>query len=139
MIIFVIAIFRGEKEITRIDKASLVVALLGTALWVITTNPVWSVIILSCVDVVGYIPTIRKAHKKPHEEAVSVYAFSALAFGLSLLAISSINITTFLYPASLAVSNFLCVTIILIRRRTVDRTKTNGKFKQKARRRQIRK
>ncbi len=129
MVIFVIALFKGEKEITNIDKASLVVALFGIALWVITTNPVWGVIILSGVDVVGYIPTIRKAYKRPHEEAISVYAFSAVAFGISLFALQAINVTTFLYPFSLAISNTVCVSIILIRREVLDKKPRKAKSK----------
>ncbi len=116
MIIFVIALFRGEKEITNLDKASLVVALFGIALWVITTSPVWSVIIVTGVDVVGFIPTFRKAYRKPKEEAVSVFALSSIAFFISLFALGSLNITTFLYPASLTVSNAIFVMMVMSRR-----------------------
>jgi uncharacterized protein with PQ loop repeat len=114
--IFVIAIFRGEKEITRVDKASLLLALFGIALWAITTNPLWSVVIATGVDVVGFVPTFRKSYKKPNEEAVAVYALSAIAFGISLFALQSISITTVLYPASLVVTNAVFVAIVMMRR-----------------------
>jgi hypothetical protein len=44
-VIFGISLFKGEKEITRLDKTSLIVALLGMGLWVVTTDPIWSVLI----------------------------------------------------------------------------------------------
>ena len=116
MIIFVIALFRGEKEITKLDKASLIVALFGIGLWVITTSPVWSVIILTGVDIVGFVPTFRKAYKRPKEEAVSVFALSSIAFGVSLFAIGMLNITTVLYPASLTLSNAVFVIMVMGRR-----------------------
>jgi uncharacterized protein with PQ loop repeat len=115
-IIFVIAIFRGEKEITRLDKASLLLALLGIALWAITTDPLWSVIIATGVDVVGFVPTVRKSYKKPNEEAVTEFALSAISFGISLFALQSVNMTTVLYPASLVVTNTVFVAMVMIRR-----------------------
>jgi len=116
LIIFVIAIFRGEKEITRLDKASLLFALSGIALWAITTDPLWSVIIATGVDVVGFVPTARKSYKKPNEEAVTIYMLNGMAFGISLFALQSVNLTTFLYPASLVVTNAVFVTMVMMRR-----------------------
>jgi hypothetical protein len=124
MIIFVIALFRGEKEITNLDKASLIVALFGIGLWIITTSPVWSVIILTGVDVVGFIPTFRKAYKKPKEEAITVFALSSIAFGISLFALGALNITTFLYPASLTISNGVFVIMVMNRR---SKSKSKGR------------
>ena len=129
LIIFVIAIFRGEKEITKIDTASLIFALVGIGVWIITTNPLWSVIIVSIVDAVGYIPTVRKAYKKPHEESVTVYALSGVAFGLSLFALASVSLTTVLYPSVLVVVNLVFVSTVLQRRRAL------AKFSKRKRRR----
>lgn len=114
--VFVVSIFRGEKEITRLDKASLLLALFGIALWAITTDPLWSVIIVTGVDVVGFVPTARKSYKRPNEEAVSVYVLAGISFFISLFALQSVNMTTFLYPASLVVTNTVFVTMVMIRR-----------------------
>ncbi len=111
--VFAFALFEGEKEITNLDKTSLIVAIFGIALWIITTNPVYSVIILTGVDVVGFIPTFRKSYKKPQEEAASLYAFGAISFGMSIFALQTINITTALYPASVVFTNTLFVITVL--------------------------
>lgn len=115
-VIFGISLFKGEKEITRLDKTSLIVALLGMGLWVVTTDPIWSVLIATGVDVVGFLPTFRKAYKRPEEESITVYTFGAMSFAISLFALQAVNITTFLYPASIVISNAIFVTMVICRR-----------------------
>ena len=131
MIIFVISIFRGEKEITTVDKASLIFAFLGMGLWIITSNPLWSVIIASAVDAVGYIPTIRKAYKRPYEESVTLYIFSGASLVVALFALQSLNLTTLLYPVSYIIVVSLFVGTVLIRRLSIPRS---GRRKPKSRR-----
>ena len=115
--VFVIAIFKGEKEITLLDKGCLVLALFGISLWFITSDPLWSVILLSGVDVIGYIPTMRKSYKKPHEESLTVFALSATSSVISLFALGSLSITTVLYPISIIVINTILVTLVILRRK----------------------
>ncbi len=120
VVIFVIALFVGEKHITRVDEASLVAAFAGIVLWTITADPLWSVVLLTCVDVLGLVPTLRKAYAKPNEEAVSVFAFSAVSFGISLFALQSVSIITALYPATIAVGAAFLVVMVLARRRALS-------------------
>lgn len=115
--IFIMALFVGEKQITKVDKASLVAAFAGIVLWAATANPLSSVVLLTCVDVLGFIPTLRKAYARPNEESVSVFAFSAVSFGISLLALQSLSLTTALYPATIMVGATAFVVMVLVRRR----------------------
>ncbi|MGA2664051.1 MAG: hypothetical protein ABSF83_03820 [Nitrososphaerales archaeon] len=116
-IIFGIALFKGEKEITLSDKACLLAALLGIAVWVITTDPLWSVIVLTVVDMVGFIPTYRKAYKRPAEESVTMFILTCTSYFISLFALQTVNLVTFLYPASLVVTDAIFVLLVLYRRR----------------------
>ncbi|OGS55624.1 MAG: hypothetical protein A3J79_05390, partial [Elusimicrobia bacterium RIFOXYB2_FULL_62_6] len=79
--------YRGEKNITRGDWITLAVALSAVPLWVVTKTPVWSVIIVCFIDTVGYLPTIRKARNKPHEESASSYFIASLCALFALFAI----------------------------------------------------
>ncbi|MGD0637748.1 MAG: hypothetical protein ABSA72_06890 [Nitrososphaerales archaeon] len=117
-IIFGIAMFKGEKEITLSDKACLLAALLGIVVWGITTDPLWSVIILTLVDVDGSIPTFRKAYKRPAEESVTIFFLSAISYFISLFALGTISLVTFLYPATLVVADAIFVLMVLYRRRS---------------------
>jgi len=126
--IFVIAIFRGEKEITKLDKICLISALFGIVLWLITTNPVWSVIIVSVADAIGYLPTMRKSYKNPYQESATIFGLSAISLFISLFALGSINITTVLYPISIGIADTLLVILIIAKRRTIKESKSaNGK------------
>ncbi len=111
------SIFRGEREITLLDKTSLIAALAGIAAWVLTTDPLWSVIIVTAVDSVGFIPTFRKSYKRPGEESITVYAFTGVSLAISLFALQSINAVTVLYPTALVILNVMLVSMILYRRR----------------------
>ena len=117
-IIFGIALFKGEKEITLTDKASLLAAFLGIAVWALTTDPLWSVIMLTVVDMVGFIPTFRKAYKRPAEESVTIFILSSISYFISLFALQTINLVTFLYPASLVLTDTIFVLLVLYRRRS---------------------
>lgn len=114
--IFGIALFKGEKEITLTDKACLLAAFLGIAVWAITANPLWSIILLTAVDVDGSVPTFRKAYKKPAEESVTIFALSAISYFMSLFALQTINLVTFLYPATLVITDTVFVLLVLYRR-----------------------
>lgn len=115
--VFVAAISRGEKNITRLDWMSLVGAFLGLALWAVTDNSLYAVVLVSTTDLLGFIPTFRKSYHKPYEETATLYALSSLKLAVALFALESYNLTTVLYPASLVLTNAVFVTMLLMRRK----------------------
>jgi hypothetical protein len=117
LVVFFIAIFRGEKEITKLDKISLISAALGIVLWIATTNPLWSVVIVSIVDAIGYVPTFRKTYKQPYGETLTLYLLSTVSFVISLFALQIVDLTTALYPTSLISTNIILISIVLLRKK----------------------
>jgi hypothetical protein len=115
--VFIISLSRGEKNITAIDKVSFTGALLGISFWVITKNPLSAVIFVSIADFLGFVPTFRKSYFKPFEEATTIYALYVLVWALSLSALSSYNLTTVLYPASLLLTNGSFALMSIIRKK----------------------
>lgn len=118
--VFVVALRKGEKEFTYIDKLSFAGAILGLILWLITKNPLTAVVLVSGTDFLGFIPTFRKSYYKPHEETAKLYAMSVSKLVFALFALGSYNFTTVLYPASLIVTNAAFVTMVLIRRKSLN-------------------
>ena len=114
--VFFIAIFRGEKEITTLDEISLISAALGIVLWIATTNPLWSVVIVSIVDAVGYVPTFRKTYRQPYGETLTLY-LGTVSFVISLFALQIVDLTTALYTTSLIATNIIFISMVLLRRR----------------------
>lgn len=114
--VFVVALFRGEKDITLLDKLCLSASLLGIVIWVGTANPLSAVIIVSVADAAGFVPTFRKTYRKPHEETLSLYALNGLGLAMSLFALQTLSLTTVFYPTYTVVAGFLFVTMVLWRR-----------------------
>jgi hypothetical protein len=117
VVIVGIAFRKGTRNITRADWITLLVALCTIPLWIATKTPVWSVLLICLIDTLGYFPTARKSWTKPYEEAARSYSFSACSAIFSLLAIEHYNVSTWLYPAELAVTNLCMVGYLLWRRR----------------------
>jgi hypothetical protein len=95
----------GERNIKRIDWATLFVAFASIPLWMATETPFWSVLIVCAIDTIGYIPTVRKAWHKPQEEFAVSYLFSCLAALFSFFAIREYTPSTWLYPVVLTFTN----------------------------------
>ena len=114
--IFFLSIRYGTKNITRFDTICLIGALLAIFLWILQKNPLFSVILITLIDFMGFIPTYRKGYIDPRSETASLYLLSAISNLCGLLAIGNYTIITTLYIASLVVTNIVFVLILLTRR-----------------------
>lgn len=114
-----LAIFKGEKTITRGDILSLLFSLSAIPVWVVTRNPLYAVIIVTAVDVVAYYPTFRKTYSKPYEEAIFPFLIANLLHVVSLVANLNYTLTTTLTPAVLLFANVALISMILWRRKVV--------------------
>ncbi len=117
VITFFLSLKYGTRNITKTDTVSFIAALVAIVIWILTKNAMYSVILISLIDFIGFIPTMRKGYEEPQSETVSTYALAALSNVFALLALSSYSISTSLYLASLVLSNSLFVGLLLIRRR----------------------
>ena len=111
----------GEKNITRADKIALALSLSAVFPWILTHNPLWSVILVSLIDLGGYIPTIRKSWTKPYDEKLFAYAVSIIPLIISLFLLNDLTFTTALYTCTIIVANFCLVGFCLWRRRVLKR------------------
>ena len=116
--IFLLALVKGERRFPLFDWIALTVALFSIVLWWLTKNPMISIILITFIDAVGFLPTFRKGFHKPFEETATTFALSAAKFVPALFALETYTIATWLYPASLVLMNGLFVAILLIRRQT---------------------
>ncbi|OGG79822.1 hypothetical protein A3A39_00900 [Candidatus Kaiserbacteria bacterium RIFCSPLOWO2_01_FULL_54_13] len=119
-VIAAFAFFRGERGITKFDWVCFIGAMAGIVFWRITNEPLSAVIIVTIVDGLGFAPTFRKAYLKPYEETLSTYVLSLLKWGLGLIALTSVNLTTILFPGAIFVMNLGFVVMVLIRRRQLS-------------------
>ena len=126
--IFVLALRFGEKNITKSDILFLALALISLFLWVIVKQPVWSIILIVLVDILGFAPTIRKSWNKPHSETLFLYQMSALRHGLAIFSLEKFNILTLLNPVTWTLANGLFAILLIVRRKKLDQNLKDIKF-----------
>ena len=115
-LIFVIALWRGEKGYMQFDWITLALAGVALILWKLTETPTASVILIAFADFLGFLPTYRKSFHKPWEESMSMYVLITCKYTLALLAVSSYSIASALYVGALIPMNIVLVGIIVVRR-----------------------
>lgn len=118
-VIFGFGLRQGSKNITRSDTVFFALALVALALWLVVKQPVPAVILASAIDMLGFIPTIRKSWHKPHSETLISYQTNTLRFGLALLALQHYSLITMLYPLTWITANAAFSVFLVIRRRAV--------------------
>lgn len=120
LMIALLSLRYGEKEITRSDWIAMIGALSALPLWYFTKNPVASVLLISLIDALALYPTFRKTWVRPREEVLMTHAMSSVKFILSLLALREWNFVTVFYPASIAFFGIVFVITASIRRKTLN-------------------
>ena len=93
----IIALFRGETHITRGDWIAFLTTALAIPLWVATSDPLWSVLLVTGIDAIAYYPTFRKSYAKPDEELALKYVLTVVRYLLSLMALEHYSVVTSVY------------------------------------------
>jgi hypothetical protein len=109
---------RADVTITVTDWLFFIAALSALPVWYLTSDPLWAVVILTTVDVLGFGPTLRKAYRAPHTESLVFFALFAVRNLIVLLALEHYSTTTVLFPAVIAAACLVLITLIVYRRRT---------------------
>jgi hypothetical protein len=90
----ILALFLGEKHITRGDWIAFLTTVLAIPLWIATSDPLWSVLLVTAIDAIAYYPTFRKSYAKPDEELAFKYVLTVIRYLLSLMALEHYTIVT---------------------------------------------
>ncbi|HEV2412825.1 MAG TPA: hypothetical protein VGS28_03395 [Candidatus Saccharimonadales bacterium] len=108
-LIFSLSIKRGIGGLARRDIIGLLTAAIGLALWYLTGNALYALIVTIAVDTVGSILTILKTYDHPWTETYTVWVLDGLASILAVISVGRLDYTLMLYPFVLFVSNFIIV------------------------------
>lgn len=115
-------ILRTDISITGADWSFLLTALLSLPVWFFTADPLWSVVILTAVDTLGFGPTLRKAYQHPHEESLQFYFVFAVRSALSVVALENRNLTAVLFPLAMVVACIGVCVLLWWRRKLMIRS-----------------
>ena len=108
---------RADVTITKSDWLFFVAAMSSLPLWYLTSDPLWAVVMLTTVDVLGFGPTIRKAYHFPFSESLLFFGLFAVRNLLVMMAFENYSMTTLLFPAVIATVCVLLMMMIAYRRR----------------------
>lgn len=117
IIIFFFSLQYGFKNIQKTDTLFLIIALLGIIPWVLTKDPTISVIIAVSIDLVAFMPTIRKTYRAPQTETPMLYSMNVLRHILMLFSLQAYNIATTLHSIAMINTNTL-MTVLILRKKT---------------------
>ncbi len=111
----------ADRAITASDWLFLAGAASALPFWFLTADPLWAVVILTLVDLLGFGPTLRRAWSHPDQERVGFYSLFVLRNLLVLLSLERLTLTTALFPAAVGLACVGLVLLLLWRRRRLQR------------------
>ncbi len=99
----------GTSDITKFDLLCLVLAITSIVPWLFSHNILWSVILATITDLLGFLPTIRKTWRAPRSESLGSLWFDVFKHGLSVASLQTYSLTTWLYPAAIIIAKMMQV------------------------------
>jgi hypothetical protein len=108
---------QGDRTVTRTDMQFAGAALCSLPIWWVTDDAMWSVILLTGIDILGFGPTVRTAWMNPERESAAFFAVVGIRNCLVVAALDRWSVVTVTFPLAMAVVCFLVVGILLLRRR----------------------
>ena len=112
---------KSDSSITQTDWLFLALASTALPLWYISADPLWAVVILTTVDLLGFGPTFRKAYHHPFEEQLTLFAIMTIRNLVAITALQHYSLTTVLFPALTALACAVFIAMVGYRRRVVGK------------------
>lgn len=106
-----------SKNISQSDWFFLIAGLAAIPLWMMTKEPLYSVILVTITDICGYGPTVRKSWTAPYEENALAYFLLLPKHITSLMAMESFAAVNIIFPMAMIIVNGALVVFLLLRRR----------------------
>ena len=115
--VFILSFKYGTKNITVSDTVLLVLALSAVIVWWQLDSPLLSVIMVSLIDGLAFVPTFRKTYAEPYSETLPFWILMALSDTLAMFANTEHNLLTMTYLSTLTAANLTVFVMMLIRRK----------------------
>jgi hypothetical protein len=114
-------LFRREVgHIRTMDHYFLAICVIGLIPWALTNDPTWSVVIVVLIDIVAFVPTLRKTWAHPKTERPLLFEMNVARHALTLFSLGAYNIATTFHSIAMIVTNTV-MTIFIRRRKAGDK------------------
>lgn len=108
-----------DTGVTRFDGWCLAVVLAGIPVWLSTGDVLWSMLLLTGIDLVGFAPTVRVVWHRPQSESALLFLAFAIRNALAVIAVESAHLSTVVFPVVIGAACAAMVVLMLIRRQYV--------------------
>ncbi len=116
VLIFVLGLKNGKRNITRTDTIFFIFSLFALIIWLFIKQAFLAVVLLTFVEILGFIPTFRKSWHSPYSETLITYFINSIRLGLALFALASVTMITAFEPLTMFLINILFCILLFIRR-----------------------
>jgi len=111
----------GTKNITKSDTAILIAILVAIVVWWQLDQPLISVIMVSVIDVIGYVPSFRKSWREPWSETLISWVLFSISNIFAILALKEYNLLTVTYLAAITSANIALFLLCFFRREFIPK------------------
>jgi len=110
----------GVKYADKKDYIVLIFCLLCIPLYFYFDLPFYAALVITLIDALSFIPTIRKAVKDPHGDSAMFQGLQAFAYTSSILAMDKYSIETCLFPVVICLMHSItCSFLVILRQRNL--------------------
>ncbi len=110
-------LFQGKAgHIRMIDNYFLAICLLGLIPWALTKDPTISVVIVVIIDIIAFVPTLRKTWAHPNTEKPLLYEMNVTRHILTLFSVQTYNVATTFHSIAMICTNIL-MTVFIYRKK----------------------
>jgi len=119
VLIAILSLKYGNGRFHKRDGISILVALLGLVLWLVTDEPLLTILTVIVIDFAGFWLTLVKTWHAPHSETLISWQLSCVSAAISLLSIDKWTFAVASYPVYAVFGAGLLVWLIMYRRTKV--------------------
>jgi hypothetical protein len=116
LIVAVLSIRYGEGGWSRFDRICLFGAAISAILWWLFSSPLVALLINLFIDLMGALPTIRKAYYKPESEDRTAWGLFFTGNAVNLFAVETWTFAISIYPIYMFLASGLIAFFIFVRR-----------------------
>jgi hypothetical protein len=114
-VVSLLALRHTTLRITRLEKSTLLGAILGFVLWLLLNDPLLVLLTAIVVDTVAYLPTFLNGWHNPSHEPISMFLISVCGSVLVLLTavLGGANLHGLIYPVYSVIAGGTMVGILI--------------------------
>lgn len=113
LLIFIVSVTKGERwKVTRFDILCGGSAAVGIVLWQVTSDPILALTFGILADILGGVPTVRKAFSAPQSEKAVPYLLSMASMCVTILTIHNWRFLDYAFPVYILMINTLIYLLI---------------------------